>query len=441
MRTLLSAEELLAKRKEYLAPTAKHLYEKPPHLVSGKMQYLYDAEGREYLDLFGGVCTVSVGHAHPEVTERLVSQARTLGHTSTLFLTQPIVDLAERLAALSPGRLKKTFFTNSGTEANETAVLLAKRASGRSEIVALRHAYHGRSWLAASLTAQASYRVDGMPVPGVSFAPNPYCYRCPFGKTPSSCSLECAKALEDVIQTQTSGAPAAFIAEPIQGVGGIITPPPEYFREVKRILERYGVLFIADEVQTGVGRTGTWFGISQWGVEPDLMTMAKGLANGMPVGACIATPEIADSLQAGTINTFGGNPVSSEAALATLDVVAEQRLAENAQVVGAFLKDRLQELAETYPVIGEVRGMGLMLGVELVKDAKTKEPSPDLTNRLLELTKDAGLLLGKGGMHGNTLRIQPPLILTKSDVERAIRVLRDALELLCARAGQSSLRS
>ncbi|HEY9854266.1 MAG TPA: aspartate aminotransferase family protein, partial [Stenomitos sp.] len=407
MKKLMTSQQVLAKRSEYLAPTAKHWYSNPPHFVSGSMQFLFDETGKEYLDLFAGICTVSVGHSNPKVTERVVQQAQTLQHTSTVFLSQGIVELAERLARITPGRLQKSFLTNSGTEANEAAILMAKNHTGRTEIIALRHAYHGRSYLAGSLTAQSSYRVDLTPVPGISFAPNPYCYRCPFGKEPGSCAMECAKAVEDVIQTQTSGAPAVMIAEPIQGVGGIITPPKDYFPEVKRILEKYGVLFISDEVQTGFGRTGgKWFGIEHWGVEPDLMTMAKGIANGYPAGAAIARAEVADSLQRGTINTFGGNPISSEAALATIDYLEEHRLMDNAKEVGGYFKDRLMELAETYPIVGEVRGMGLMLGVELVKDKQTKEPAPDFANRVLDLTQEAGIVIGKGGIHGNTLRLQ-----------------------------------
>lgn len=429
MKKTLTSKELQAKKAQYIAPTVKHWYTDPPHFVSGNMQYLTDSEGKDYLDLFAGICTVSVGHSNPSVTERVVSQVQTLQHTSTIFLTQGMVDLAERLAQITPGRLQKSFITNSGTEANEAAILMAKNHTGNTEILALRHSYHGRSYLAGSLTSQANYRVDLTPVPGITFVQNAYCYRCPFGKTPGSCSFECAQSVEEAIQTCTSGKPAVMIAEPIQGVGGIITPPMGYFPEVKRILDKYGVLFIADEVQTGFGRTGgKWFGIEQWGVEPDLMTMAKGIANGFPAGAAIARPEVADSLQKGTINTFGGNPISSEAALATIDYIEEHRLMDNATEVGGYFKDKLNELAETYPVIGEVRGMGLMLGVELVKDRQTKEPAPDLATRVLDLTKDAGVVIGKGGLYGNTLRIQPPMVVTKQDVDRGIAALKGALE-------------
>lgn len=435
MKNVLSSKEVLEKKAEYLAPTVKHWYANPPHFVSGRMQHLFDAEGKQYLDMFAGICTVSVGHCNPFVTERVIEQAKTLQHTSTIFLSQGIVQLAERLAAIAPGRLQKSFLTNSGTEANEAAILMAKNFTGRTEIIALRHSYHGRSYLAGSLTAQSQFRVDLTPVPGISFAPNAYCYRCPMGKTKGSCELECAKAVEDVILTQTTGQPAVMIAEPIQGVGGIITPPPGYFGEVKRILEKYGVLFLADEVQTGFGRTGEhWFGISAWGVEPDLMTMAKGIANGLPAGAAIARADIADGLQRGTINTFGGNPISAEAAMATIEYIEAHGLMANAKTMGSYFMDQLRELEATYSVIGEVRGMGLMIGVEIVKDRTTKEPSPELTNRILELTKDSGVIIGKGGIYGNTLRIQPPMIITKSDVDQAIKAIKGALEVVCGAA-------
>ncbi len=427
MQAPLSAKDLKAKRDQYIVPTAKYWYADPPHFVRGEMQYLFDDTGKRYLDLFGGICTVSVGHCNPEVTGAVVDQARSLQHTSTVFMSQPMVDLAQKLAEITPGSLTKSFITNSGTEANETAIMLAKIATGRNEIIALRHSYHGRSWLAASLTSNSAFRVDPMPVPGITFASNAYCYRCPLAMQYPSCELACARQVEEVIQTETTGAPAVMIAEPIQGVGGIITPPPEYFKIVKGILEKYGTLFIADEVQTGFGRTGeSFWGISGYGVEPDLMSMAKGIANGFPAGACVAKAEVADKLQRGTINTFGGNPISATAAMATIDFVERNDLQARAQEVGNYLRDRLLELQQLYPVIGEVRGKGLMLGVELVKDRKTKEPAPEIANRIMEATKDAGLVIGKGGLYNNTLRIQPPMIISKADVDEAIGILGKA---------------
>ncbi|MEB3195589.1 MAG: aspartate aminotransferase family protein [Candidatus Sericytochromatia bacterium] len=423
----LTPAELLAKRQQYMAPTLAHYYERPMNLVRGEMQHLFDSDGRRYLDFFAGICTVSVGHSNPQVNQRVIDQIGRLQHTSTVFLTEPMVNLAERLAQITPGRLQMSIMTNSGTEANETAVLLAKRFTGRNEIVALKHAYHGRSWLAASLTAIASYRVDPVPVPGISFAENPYCYRCPYGKVPSACALECAKDVENVIKTQTTGAPATFVAETMQGVGGIITPPPDYFKVVREITQRHGMVFHIDEVQAGFGRTGRWFGIEHYGVEPDIITMAKGMGNGFAIGGCITTPEIAESLKAGTINTFGGNPISATASLATIDYIEQAHLMAQARELGDYLLDALRGLQEEFPLIGDVRGKGLMLGVELVEDPRSKLPALVETKRVLELMKDDGVIVGRGGLHGNVLRLQPPMVITRGDCDRLVTSMRRAI--------------
>lgn len=427
MTSPMSPEDLLSLRQQYMAPTLAHYYERPMNLVRGQMQHLYDSEGRAYLDFFAGICTVAVGHTNPLVTARVQAQVASLQHTSTVFLTEPMVKLAERLAAITPGRLQKSLITNSGTEANEAAVLMAKRYTGRNEIIVLKHAYHGRSWLAASMTAIASYRVDPTPVPGISFAENPYCFRCPYGKFPASCSLECARDVENVIKTQTTGAPAAIVAETIQGVGGIITPPPDYFKVVHEIAKRYGAVFHIDEVQAGFGRTGKWFGIEHYGVEPDILTMAKGMGNGYAIGGCITTPEVADSLKVGTINTFGGNPVSATASLATIDYIEDESLMARAAELGCFLLDELRGLQEEFSVLGDVRGKGLMIGVELVADPVTKAPAMSEAKLVMELLKDAGVIVGRGGLHGNVLRLQPPMVITKSDCEHFIFALRQAL--------------
>ncbi|MEB3285341.1 MAG: aspartate aminotransferase family protein [Candidatus Sericytochromatia bacterium] len=427
MSASMTPQELLAKRQAYMAPTLAHYYERPMNLVQGRMQHLYDSEGREYLDFFAGICTVGVGHTNPLVTARVSEQIGQLQHTSTVFLTEPMVNLAERLAEISPGKLQKSVITNSGTEANETAVLLAKRFSGRNEVIALKHAYHGRSWLTASLTAIASYRVDPIPVPGISFAENPYCYRCPFGKVPTSCDLECAQDVENVIKTQTTGAPASVIAETIQGVGGIITPPPDYFKVVQDIARRYGAVLHIDEVQAGFGRTGQWFGIEHYGVEPDIITMAKGMGNGFAIGGCITTAEIADSLKVGTINTFGGNPISAAASLATIDYIEQESLMRKSAELGAYLMDELLGLKEQFSVIGDVRGKGLMIGVELVEDPQSKNPAMARAKAVMEFLKDDGVVVGRGGLGGNVLRLQPPMVIGKADCDRLVESLRRAL--------------
>jgi 4-aminobutyrate aminotransferase-like enzyme len=426
---VLSREELKKKREKFIVPGVKQMYADPPHIVKGKMQYLYDETGKEYLDMFAGIVTVSVGHCHPKVTERTIEQVKTLQHTSTIFMTQPMVDLAEKLAEISPGKLSKSFITNSGTEANESAIRLARIASGRFDVIALEHSYHGESHLASTLTGNMNWRPDIPPAAGVFFAANAYCYRCPFKKSPQSCGLECAQDLERVIQTQTSGKPAVMIAEPIQGVGGAITPPDDYFKEAKKILEKYGVLFISDEVQTGVGRTGNhWFGITNWGVTPDMITMAKGLANGLPIGAVITTPEIADAAQKQQINTFGGNPISSSTALAVLETIEEEKLMDNAKVVGEYLMDGLRDLQKSFPsVIGDVRGKGLMVGAELADENKV--PLTQETARVVEMCKDNGVIVGKGGVFGNVLRIKPPMSITKANVDTLVKSLRQSLEV------------
>ncbi|MBI3272352.1 MAG: aspartate aminotransferase family protein [Planctomycetes bacterium] len=415
----MNKDEVLKKQKEYLFPAVGNYYKEPLVVARAKGKFVYDLEGREFLDFFGGILTVSVGHCNDKVNDRVTRQNGTLQHVSTLYPTEPIVLLAEKLASITPGNLRKSFFTSSGTEADETAVTLAQIHTGADEIVALRHAYSGRSVLARALTAHAPWRLTAAQVPFIRHLANPYCYRCPFGLTYPSCELRCARDLEDLIQTTTTGRIAAFMAEPIQGVGGFITPPKEYFKVVAEIARKYGGLFISDEVQTGFGRTGDkWFGIEHWGVEPDIMTMAKGIANGAPMGVTIARPEVADSLKGLTIATFGGNPVSCTAALATIQVMEEEGLARNAKVLGDHLRSRLLELQTKYKSIGDVRGMGLMQALELVK-APGKEPNAPAVVELFERTKAAGLLIGKGGLYGNVVRISPPLNITKDDVDTA----------------------
>ena len=427
-KQLSRKNEILDKQKQYLFPSIITYYSEPLVLERGKGLHLYDVEGREYLDFFGGILTVIAGHCNDKITDALVEQARTLQHVSTLFPNIPQVELAEKLASIAPGRIRKSFFTNSGTEANETAILVARAYTGRHEVIALRHSYSGRSALAMSLTANHAWRLSDPATPGVVHAHNAYCYRCPFEKTYPDCNLICARDIEELIRTATSGQLAAFIAEPIQGVGGFITPPKEYFSIVAEIIRKYGGVFISDEVQTGFGRTGgKWFGIEHWGVHPDVITAAKGMANGSPIGATLATPEVADSLKGLTISTFGGNPVTARAAKATIDFIESEGLLENAHVVGRYLHERLRELQDKYSLIGDVRGMGLMQGVELVKDRKTKQPAVEETKQLMEVAKDRGLILGKGGLYGNVIRISPALTCSHGDVDDAARLLDQSL--------------
>jgi 4-aminobutyrate aminotransferase-like enzyme len=415
-------QEIIEMHQKYLFSCVSTYYDEPLVIDHAKDNYVYDVEGKEYLDFFGGILTISVGHCNEQVTKAIDEQTHKLQHASTLYPNEPHVRLAEKLAEITPGRLQKSFFTNSGTEANETAVLIAQVYTKCQDVIALRHSYSGRSYLALSLTGHASWRLQPTTVAGIHHIANAYCYRCPFGLTYPSCDLKCAKDLEEAIQTETSGHVAALIAEPIQGVGGYITPPKEYFQEIVAILKKYGGVFICDEVQTGWGRTGgKMFGIEQWGVEPDIMTFAKGMANGVPIGATIAAPEIADSLKGLTISTFGGNPVSATAALATIRVIEEDNLVENARLMGNRLRQRLEALKEKYPVIGDVRGMGLMQALELVGEHKI--PDTESLKRLFEATKRQGLLIGKGGLMGNCVRIAPPLNVTQDQIDHAVKVL------------------
>ncbi len=428
-RTTVTNAEITKKYKEFLIPGVITYYIEPLALVSGKGCCVYDAEGREYLDFFGGILTVSIGHCNKFVTDRFVEQASKLQHVSTLYPTGPVGELAERLAELAPGNLKKSFFTNSGTEADETAVLLAQHYTGQQEIIALRHCYSGRSAMAMNLTAHSSWKISKTLMPGIHHAPAPYCYRCPFHLNYPSCDMACAKDLDELIKTETCGKIAAFIAEPILGVGGFIVPPKEYFNVAVEIVRKAGGVFIADEVQTGWGRTGgKWFGIEHFGVVPDIMTSAKGMANGIPIGWTITTPEIADSLKGLTISTFGGNPVSCAAAAATIEFIGEENLLNKVSKLGEYFRGRLLELQDSEPKIGDVRGMGLMLGVEIVADRKSKTPDPQSVLKLFEETKKQGLLIGKGGLYGNVIRISPPMTVTKDQIDAAISILKNAFE-------------
>lgn len=428
-----ASAEIIDKHRKYLFPGVITYYEEPIAVEKALGMNVWDAEGRKYLDFFGGILTVSVGHSHPRVTKAVTEQVAKLVHISTLYPNKPQADLAEKIAQKTPARanLTRSFFTNSGSEADETAVTLAKMATGSNTIIGLRHGYAGRTVLARQLTAHAPWRGLDDEMTGVKQAHAPYCYRCPFKKTPDSCAYECATDIEELIQTTTPGRVAAFLAETIMGVGGFITPPPEYFKVAVPIVRKYGGLFICDEVQAGWGRTGDkWFGIEHYGVDPDIMTMAKGIANGFAMGATVTRPDLAKQWKGLTISTFGGNPVSSAAALATIETIESENLPRNAAVQGARLRERLLALQEKYPLVGDVRGMGLMQALELVTDRKTKEPAKKEVLRLFEETKKRGLLIGKGGLHGNVIRISPPLTVSARDVDDACDVLDAAFAAL-----------
>ncbi|MBM3812024.1 MAG: aspartate aminotransferase family protein [Acidimicrobiia bacterium] len=415
----MTREEILLADREFIFPAVFHYYQEPLVVSHAKDQFVYDTAGVEYLDFFAGILSISVGHCNEFVNRRLHEQIDKLQHVSTVYVTQPAVELAKKLASISPdGKLTKSIFTNSGTEANEAAIVAARCYTGSSEMIALRHAYHGRSNLAMGVTGHAPWKAAGSPQAGIVFAHNAYCYRCPFGLTYPDCEVKCARDVEDLIRTTTSGRIAGFLAEPIQGVGGFITPPKEYFSIVADIVRKYGGLFISDEVQTAWGRTGNrWFGIEQYGVVPDIMTSAKGLANGAPIGVTVARAEIADAMPSPTISTFGGNPVSTAAALAVLEFIEQNDLRRNAAETGAYLRQGLEGLKEKHRLIGEVRGMGLMQALELVEDQETRKPAAQHAGCILEAARRHRLLIGKGGLYGNVLRITPPMNIGKSDVD------------------------
>jgi 4-aminobutyrate aminotransferase len=430
----MTKDEVISKKREYIFDCAATYYKDPLVVDHAQGQFVCDIEGKQYLDFFGGIVTVSVGHANPRVIEKVKAQIDKVQHTSTAHLTEATVALAEKMAQIAPGKLRKSYFSNSGSEANEVAVITARMYTGNHEVLALRHGYSGHTQLTKSMTGMFNWRSGGVMPHGVVHAPGPYCYRCPYGLTYPSCDLHCAKDIEEVIKTSTSGSIAAMLAETIQGAGGFIVPPPGYFKIVANIVRNYGGLFISDEVQTGFGRTGKkWFGIEHWEVEPDIMTGAKGMANGAPIGWTITRPEIADAYTGLTISTFGGNPVSCAAAKATVELIEEDRLMDNAAEVGARFRNGLEGLKEKYNAIGDVRGMGLMQAIELVKDRKTKEHDPDLTNRLMDRARENGLLVGKGGIAGNVIRMSPPLNITKNDVDQAIGILDKSLEQAAVR--------
>lgn len=428
-----SRAEVLELRRRYGHPSLVTLYREPLLIVEGYLQYLYDETGRRYLDLFAGIATVQCGHSHPRVVARVQEQMATLQHASTLYLHPNLPRLAERLAAKLPAGLEVTYFVNSGSEANDLAVTMARLYTGRSDVIALRNGYHGGSPTTGALGGLQTWKLptDQVAGAGVHHAVCPDPYRSPFSGTPEEIASRSAADIRDLIRHATPGRIAAFIAEPIQGVGGVTAGAPNYLREAFAVAREHGGLCIADEVQTGFGRTGEGFwGFESFGALPDIVTMAKGIGNGAPLGAVTTRREIAEALtQRLHFNTFGGNPVSAAAGLAVLDVIEEERLQENARVLGGRLKAGLRELMARHLLIGDVRGMGLMLGVELVRDRVSREPATAATLEVMEHLRELGVLVGRGGLDGNVLRIKPPLCLTREDVEFAL----DALDLALAR--------
>ncbi|MBC5811225.1 MAG: aspartate aminotransferase family protein [Candidatus Eremiobacteraeota bacterium] len=429
---LLGKTSNAARAKKHLPLSQTTYYEDPLTLVGGSGTRVRDNEGNEYLDAFAGIATTTLGYGNTEVAEAVADQAKKLVHTSTLYLTDELLDYVEKIADVAPEGMTKAFVTNSGSEANETAALISRSFKKSADFLALEHAYHGRTLYTVALAGQSQWRNFGPDMPHVAFVPNPYCYRCPLGQTYPSCGIACAKAAKRVIETATNGAPAAMIAETFAGVGGIIAPPLEYFKVLKETLEPFGTLLIADEVQTGWGRLGDgMFGInSTYDVIPDIITSAKGAASGMPLGICITRPELADAFKGPHINTFGGNPLSTRAGRVTIEVIEKKDLIANAKRQGARLLAGLRDLQQRFPLIGDVRGRGLMIGVELVKDPVSKEYATAEAARFLEEMRKRKILVGRGGRWGNVIRIQPALIFDDSDTAEFLKAFEASLAAL-----------
>ena len=419
-----SAEEVLALRKKFLSPAIFAYYQRPIMIVEGKGQYLFDEKGRRYLDAFGGIVTVSVGHCHPHVIAATQRQTALLQHTTTIYLHPNIAEYAQALAAKMPGDLKVCYFVNSGSEANDLAVLMARAFTDNYDLIALRNAYHGGNSTGMALTAHSSWKFNVPHSFGVHHALAPDPYRGVFAGDPNA-AQKYADDVKSVIDYATPGRVAGFVAESIQGVGGTIVFPDGYLALAYEHARAAGGLCIADEVQAGFGRTGThYWGFETQGVIPDIVTMAKGIGNGVPLAAVVTTPQIAQALASRIhFNTFGGNPVVCAQGKAVLEVIDREGLQGNSLRVGAYLQTGLRQLAEKHSTIGDVRGKGLMLGVELVKDRATKTPAKEETLRIFETAKDLGLLIGKGGYHGNVLRIKPPMCFTNADADFLLAVL------------------
>jgi 4-aminobutyrate aminotransferase / (S)-3-amino-2-methylpropionate transaminase / 5-aminovalerate transaminase len=397
----------------------------------GEGATLWDVDGKEYIDCFAGISVTNAGHGNKKIIEAAKAQADKLVHACSYVYHVPAVGaLAEKLAEITPGKLQKTFFSNSGAEALEGAMRVAKRYSGKSEFVALESSFHGRTNGTLSITGNSGRKKGGYTyLSGIAFAPAPYCYRCFAETTPDTCGMLCARRVGEVARLHLSGNVCAFVAEPVMGEGGIIVPPDDYFKVVKQILDDEGMLFIADEVQSGFGRTGKMFAIEHYGVEPDILCMAKGIADGWPLGAFTATAEIADAFQVGDhLSTFGGNPVSCAASLANIEFFEEAGLCDQSAAKGADLKARFEKLQKTEPLIGEVRGKGLMVGVELVEDRQTKMPATTAAGFVRQYCLDNGVLIGVGGNFASVLRIQPPLVISEQQIDRTFTTVADGIK-------------
>jgi len=429
-----SAAEVLALRQQYLNPGLFLYYKRPIMVVEGKMQWVWDDTGKRYLDGIGGIVTVSVGHCHPHVTAAAIRQLETLQHSTTLYLQPRIAEFAAKLASKFPGDLKVCYFVNSGSEANDLALLMARAFTGNYDVISLRNAYHGGNASGMGATAQSTWKFNVPHSFGVHHALAPYPYRGPYGYDDPAAGRKYADDVKNLIDYATPGKVAGFIAESIQGVGGFVEFPDGYLREAYAHVRGAGGVCIADEVQTGFGRLGTHFwGFEAHGVIPDIVTLAKGIGNGAPLAAVVTTPQIAAVLaQKVHFNTFGGNPVVSAIGKAVLEVIERENLQANCLELGHHLSAGFERLKERHAIIGDIRGQGLMLGLEFVKDRATKQPGREECAQVMENARELGLLLGKGGLWGNTIRFAPPMCLTRADADFALAVLDEAIGAVVA---------
>ncbi|MFW9888575.1 MAG: aspartate aminotransferase family protein [Candidatus Thorarchaeota archaeon] len=431
---MVDRDEIIEKESKYMVPAYAR---KPIVIYEGKNTIVRDLDGTEYIDCISGISVVNAGHSPERIVKAGAAQLSKLIHCSGLYHNVPQTLLAERLAGLTPDNLTKSFFCNSGAEAVEGGVKIAKKYSvtqGRTGagVIALEGSFHGRLCLSLTLTGQSKYK-HGFGTfanaPGVVHAPMPYCYRCPL-EFPD-CNIECARRVEDIIKYHTTSDVAAMIVEPILGEGGLVVPPKEYHDSVQKICKDHNIAYIADEVQTGFGRTGRMFAIEEFGIKPDIITMAKGLGAGMPIGGYITTDEIADCLESGDhFSTFGGNPVCCAIALENLNYLEDAGLVKNSERIGGSLMKQLKEVQERNKHIGEVRGRGLMIGIELVKDTGTKEPAVDETQTVAKNLMKNGVLVGTGGVKKNVIRLQPPLCMTEEESQKVLGLLEKEFKQL-----------
>ncbi|MFF0270529.1 aspartate aminotransferase family protein [Kribbella sp. NPDC004536] len=424
--------ELWERHKAVMPVWLALYYEEPIEIVQGSGRRVTDGEGNTYLDFFAGILTNAIGYDIAEISEAVREQLGTgIAHTSTVYLIRKQIELAEQIAELSGIPDAKVFFANSGTEANETALLLATQARRSNQVLAMRNSYHGRAFGTVAITGNRGWSASSLSPVNVQYVQGAYRYRSPFRDLPDAEYVKvCVEDLRNVIETTTSGDVACLIAEPIQGVGGFSSPPDGLYAAFKEVLDEYGILFISDEVQTGWGRTGDHFwGIQAHDVVPDAMTFAKGLGNGFAIGGVVAKAELMDSIKANSLSTFGGNPISTTAAKATIDYLLDKDLQANAAKRGAQLADGLRGISDEFPELGDVRGKGLMLAAEIVKP-EDNTPDAAATAKLQQETKNRGLLIGKGGLYGNVLRMAPPMTLTEEEAAEALEIIRDSFGTL-----------